>query len=121
LKVSPIITILFEYANDYAALSRLRGPVSSDSMSAPAGCSSELIMGGHVCPDKPFEEVAVDESTARIIELEIRYTHQASLVEELNVELTSANARIDQLEFQVRALQDMLGSLGPELTQSPDE
>jgi SlyX protein len=63
----------------------------------------------------------VDELTGRIIELEIRYTHQSSLVEELNMELTSANARIDQLEHQVRALHDMLGSLGPEFTQSPDE
>jgi uncharacterized coiled-coil protein SlyX len=33
----------------------------------------------------------MDELTERIVELEIRYTHQASLVEELNVELTSAN------------------------------
>ncbi len=63
----------------------------------------------------------MDELTGRIIELEIRYTHQSSLVEELNVELTSANARIAQLERQVRALHDMLGSLEPEFTQSPDE
>ena len=63
----------------------------------------------------------MDELTGRIVELEIRYTHQLSLVEELNVELTSANARIARLERQVRAMQDMLGSLGPELTQSPDE
>jgi SlyX protein len=63
----------------------------------------------------------MDELTGRIIELEIRYTHQTSLVEELNMELTSANARIAQLERQVRALHDILGSLEPEFTQSPDE
>lgn len=63
----------------------------------------------------------MDELTGRIIELEIRYTHQVSLVEELNVELTSANARIDQLEREVKALREMLGSMGPELTESPDE
>ena len=63
----------------------------------------------------------MDELTGRIIELEIRYTHQTSLVEELNMELTSASARIAQLERQVRALHDMLGSLEPEFTQSPDE
>jgi SlyX protein len=68
-----------------------------------------------------LKEAAMDELTGRIIELEIRYTHQSSLVEELNVELTSANARIAQLERQVRALHDMLGSLEPEFTQSPDE
>lgn len=63
----------------------------------------------------------MDELIKRVVELEIRYTHQLSLVEELNVELTSANARIDQLQRQVRVMHDMLGSLGPELTQSPDE
>jgi SlyX protein len=63
----------------------------------------------------------MDELKERIVELEIRYTHQLSLVEELNMELTSANARIDRLERQVRAMRDMLGSMGPELTESPDE
>ena len=63
----------------------------------------------------------MDEMKSRIIELEISYTHQASLLEELNMELTSANTRIDQLERRVKALSEMLGSLGPELTQSPDE
>jgi len=37
------------------------------------------------------------------------------------VELTSANSRIDQLEREVKALREMLGSMGPELTESPDE
>lgn len=63
----------------------------------------------------------MDEVKERIIELEIRYAHQSSLVEELNAELTSANSRIDQLERQVRAMHDMLGSLGSDFTQSPDE
>ena len=61
------------------------------------------------------------ELSARIIELEIRYTHQVSLVEELNMELTSANRRIAQLERDVRALRETLGSLGADFTQSPDE
>ena len=63
----------------------------------------------------------MDALKERVIELEISYTHQVSLVEELNIELTSANARIDRLERQVKAMHEMLGSLGPELTQSPDE
>ena len=61
------------------------------------------------------------ELKERIIELEIRYTHQNSVVEELNTELTLANARIDRLERQVMGMHEMLGSLGPELIQSPDE
>lgn len=68
-----------------------------------------------------LREVAMDELRARVVELEIRYTHQMSLVEELNTELTSANARIDRLEREVKAMHEMVGTLGPELTQSPDE
>jgi SlyX protein len=63
----------------------------------------------------------MDELKERIIELEIRYTHQNSMIEELNTELTSANARIDQLRREIRAMSDMIGTLGPDRTQSPDE
>jgi len=67
------------------------------------------------------KENIMDELTARIIELEIRYTHQNHLIDELNSELTASNNRIDRLEREVGALREMLGSMGPELTQSPDE
>ena len=63
----------------------------------------------------------MQELKERIIELEIRYAHQNLLVEELNTELTSAHARIDHLERKVGAMHEMLGSMGPELTESPDE
>ena len=63
----------------------------------------------------------MDELTERIVELEIWYTHQNHLIEELNSELTASNRRIDRLEREVSALREMLGSMGPELTQSPDE
>ena len=63
----------------------------------------------------------MEELRESIIELEIRYAHQESTVEELNVELTLANARIDNLERKIKAMHEMLGSLGPELTESPDE
>ena len=63
----------------------------------------------------------MNELTERIIELEIRYAHQASLVEELNVELTAANARIDKLEREALALRDSIRSMEPDLSESPDE
>lgn len=63
----------------------------------------------------------MDELTERIVELEIRYTHQNELIEELNSELTLSNSRIDRLEREVRALREVLGSLAPEPTSSPDE
>jgi SlyX protein len=63
----------------------------------------------------------MDELTERIVELEIRYSHQTNLIEELNLELTAANGRIDQLENRIRALYDVLGSIEPVPTLSPDE
>lgn len=63
----------------------------------------------------------MDELIERIIELETRYAHQSNMVEELNTELTLANARIDHLERRVGAMHEMIGSMGPELTESPDE
>ncbi len=63
----------------------------------------------------------MDQLTERIVELEIRFSHQNHLVEELNVELTASNNRINRLEREVGALREMLGGMGPELTLSPDE
>jgi SlyX protein len=68
-----------------------------------------------------IKEPVMDELRERIVELEIRYTHQADLIEELNVELTHANKRIDQLEREAKVVRDMLGRLQPEMTESPDE
>ena len=63
----------------------------------------------------------MDELTTRIVELEIRYAQQNHLIEELNSELTVSNSRIDRLERELAALREMLGSMGPDLTLSPDE
>ncbi|MDH3999090.1 MAG: SlyX family protein [Desulfuromonadales bacterium] len=63
----------------------------------------------------------MDELKERVIELEIRYAHQSALVEELNVELTAANSRINQLERDVNAMRDMMKGLEPDFIESPDE
>ena len=63
----------------------------------------------------------MDEVRDRLVELEIRYTHLHDLVEELNVELTSANMRVDRLEREVKVLRDVVSNLGPEMIESPDE
>jgi len=57
----------------------------------------------------------------RIIELEIRSTHQERLIEELNEVVTSSWRRIDQLERELRLLKDVLKDVGPDLVASPDE
>jgi len=63
----------------------------------------------------------MNELEQRLTELEIRYTHQFSQLEELNEELIRANDRIDGLQREVARLRGMLAEFGPELVESPDE
>ena len=64
------------------------------------------------------QEVMLNDLSDRIMELEIRYTHQNQVVDELNEELTIANRRIDQLEREIRKLHDSMKSMEPEFTES---
>jgi len=57
----------------------------------------------------------------RLIDLEVRFSHQAHLLDELNDELTRANARIDSLVKEIAMLREMMGSLAPQMEISPDE
>jgi SlyX protein len=64
----------------------------------------------------------MDEMKERLVELEIRYTRQARLIEELNEVLTDACARIGRLELENRSLRDQLRQVGADdYTLSPDE
>lgn len=57
----------------------------------------------------------------RLIDLEVRFSHQAHLLDELNDELTKATARIDSLVKEIAMLREMMGSLAPQMEVSPDE
>jgi len=64
----------------------------------------------------------MDELKERLLELEIRYTHQAQLIEELNEVLTDACTRISRLELENRSLRDQLRHVTTDdYTLSPDE
>jgi SlyX protein len=63
----------------------------------------------------------VKELLERLNELEIRFTHQARIVDELNSELFDCNQRLSRLERENRSFREMLQSLAPTLTESPDE
>ena len=63
----------------------------------------------------------MEDLQERLIELEIRFTHQNRLIDELNDEVAECNRRIAALERDNRTLRDTLTSLAPELTESPDE
>ncbi len=57
----------------------------------------------------------------RITELEIRFSHQNRLLDELNQVLVDCDLRIERLDQENRQLRDMVKSLQPELRESPDE
>lgn len=61
------------------------------------------------------------ELQERLNELEIRFTHQARLIDELNSEIVACNQRLSRLERQNRSFREMLQNLAPTLTESPDE
>ena len=64
----------------------------------------------------------MSELKERLVELEIRYTHQAQLLEELNEVLTDACLRIARLEQENRALREQLRQMSSDdFTLSPDE
>jgi SlyX protein len=64
----------------------------------------------------------MNELKERLVELEIRYTQQARLIEELNEVLTDACARIGRLELESRGLRDQLRQVtSDDYTLSPDE
>ncbi len=57
----------------------------------------------------------------RLNELEIRFTHQARLIEELDAVVTECNQRLARLETENGRLREMVCSFAPELAESPDE
>jgi SlyX protein len=64
----------------------------------------------------------MDDLKERLNELEVRYSHQTLLIEQLNEVVTEACARLDRLEKGHRRLRDHLLRLAPDdLTLSPDE
>ncbi|PNU21403.1 SlyX protein [Geothermobacter hydrogeniphilus] len=63
----------------------------------------------------------MNELEQRLIELEIRSTHQERMIEELNEVVAAEDRRIAELKREVKVLQQALQRLQPELTPSPDE
>lgn len=57
----------------------------------------------------------------RITELEIRFSHQNRLLDELNQVVADSALRIERLDQENRQLREMVKSLQPELQESPDE
>ncbi len=63
----------------------------------------------------------IAELEQRLVELEIRFSHQSRQLEELNDVVTDCYRRIDRLREENKSLRSMLGRLEPLLEESPDE
>jgi SlyX protein len=63
----------------------------------------------------------MDNLIQRLDDLEIRYTHQARQMEELNDVVIESDRRIVLLEREIVVLRETLKSLAPTLILSPDE
>ncbi|MDX2495639.1 MAG: SlyX family protein [Desulfuromusa sp.] len=63
----------------------------------------------------------LEDLEERITELEIRFSHQTQLLDELNEVLTDCNHRIDRLSKENQRLRETVSTLSPSLEESPDE
>ncbi len=63
----------------------------------------------------------MEEISARLVELEVRYAHQSQLLDELNDELVVANQRIERLERELSSFGEMIKGMAPSIEESPDE
>ena len=70
---------------------------------------------------KNTESNRLAELEERIVELEIRFTHQARQLEELNEVLTESADFIAVLRQENSAFRQMLKGLSPDMLESPDE
>ncbi len=63
----------------------------------------------------------LEELQERVTELEIRFSHQTQILDELNEVLTDCNRRIDRLNKENQRLRETVSTLSPILEESPDE
>lgn len=63
----------------------------------------------------------LEDLQERMTELEIRFSHQTQLLDELNEVLTDCNRRIDRLAKDNQHLREAVSTLSPALEESPDE
>ena len=63
----------------------------------------------------------LEDLQQRLTELEIRFSYQAQLLDELNEVVTDCNQRIDRLSKENQRLREAVSTLSPALEESPDE
>ncbi len=63
----------------------------------------------------------LEELQDRLTELEIRFSHQTQLLDDLNDVVIDCNKRIDRLSKENQRLREAVSTLSPALEESPDE
>ena len=63
----------------------------------------------------------MEEIKQRLIDLEMRFSFQEEVIEELNKVVTDCNLQIQRLGRENTNLREMMRSLAPDLPESPDE
>jgi len=63
----------------------------------------------------------MEEIKQRLVDLEMRFSFQEELIEELNKVVTDCNLQVQQLSHENLRLKEMMRTLGPDLPESPDE
>ena len=67
------------------------------------------------------KESTMEEIKQRLNDLEMRFTYQEELIEELNEVVTSCNLQVQRLSRENSRLHEMVRGLAPEMSESPDE
>ncbi len=63
----------------------------------------------------------MEEIIKRLTDLEMRFTYQEEVIEDLNQIVTDCNLQIQRLGRDNLKFKEMLQSLAPEMSESPDE
>jgi SlyX protein len=63
----------------------------------------------------------MEEIRQRLIDLEVRFSFQEELIEELNKVVTVCNLQVQRLSSENSRLKEMMRTLAPDMPESPDE
>jgi SlyX protein len=72
-------------------------------------------------PTDSIREQFMEKIIQRLTDLEVRFTFQEELIEELNKVVTDCNLQVQRLGNENNSLKEMVRSLAPDMPESPDE
>ncbi len=67
------------------------------------------------------DKIKLDDLLERMNDLEVRFTHQTRLLDELNEVVADYSLQIDRLSRENQRMREMMKNFAPSLEESPDE